>query len=1086
MHVPEDAAPQHLKQPESDSPLEWALYYAAHGHPILPLFEVARSSDSSFRCTCDRGARCTNAGKHPRTEHGLHDATTAEDQIRHWWTRWPNANVGLRTGDAYLVLDVDVDKGGDDSLGALEAKYAKLPETRQALTGSLGQHRWFRLPGGIRIGCFNGFEDGLDVRGDGGYVVVEPSNHRSGNIYRWDGMAGFEEQVADVPKWLLNILIARKDKNGGGEPWRQVEITINRHPELPPELVDFIQKDPDLSSLWNLQRDDFADAGTGKPNLSRYDLALASHFVSAGVAPQQVADVLTAFRLKHGNPKGKAYRRDYLRRTIHRATQGNSGSTSSSGHSNAAQDGGDPVEARRPNEESTEGQRSPHQQDNTFPDSEPTSNRAPEQSSTPPSGGESISGEANDYFKAKVPGSVEFLVAQVEAAKDPAVVYEHIESFAALSEAELAVVYQRLKAALGSKLNRIHFDKAIAETRARLKADQSKTGEPKSPSGPSHPYREISGSIFRIKTGKAGVEEYVPLTNFTAQIVSDITEDDGLETIRFFGISATAGRQAQSFIVPASEFTRMDWVLESIGPHGIVNPNQKDWARAGIQSLSKDIKTSKIYIHTGWRRVGGSMLYLHGGGAIGPGGADQNIDVRLSGAMAHYELLLPENHDQLVLSVRASLRMLEVAPDHVAFPVHAAPYRAAIRSCDFGMWLSGPTGVFKSEEAALAQQHFGAAMNARRLPANFASTGNSLEVLAFTAKDALLVIDDFAPSGSSHDVARYHSSADRILRAAGNNQGRGRLSADARLKDAKPPRGLILATGEDLPRGQSIRGRTLIVEVAPGDVNTAVLTECQMAAASGAYARAMGGFIQWIAGQYENVQTEFQARLLELRSRVTKIHSRTPGIVADLCAGFELFLRFAASTGAISASERQKLGERCWEALNRVAKAQLVQHEAAEPTHRFLELLRAAILSGQAYVAGLDGGAPAGDGQWGWQLIGSGDHERLVSKGKCIGWLDGASLYLEPTASYSTAQDVGRSTGEPLAVSEITIRKRLNEKGLLASTELSRGTLTVRRTICGELIPVIHLRGDVLSVSRVSSDNSNTEAESAQKEVFSC
>jgi len=76
--------------------------------------------------------------------------------------------------------------------------------------------------------------------------------------------------------------------------------------------------------------------------------------------------------------------------------------------------------------------------------------------------------------------------------------------------------------------------------------------------------------------------------------------------------------------------------------------------------------------------------------------------------------------------------------------------------------------------------------------------------------------------------------------------------------------------------------------------------------------------------------------------------------------------------------------------------------------------------------------------------------------------------------------------GERLAVSEITIRKRLNEKGLLASTELSRGTLTVRRTICGELIPVIHLRADVLSVSRVSSDNPNTEGQTAPTEAFSC
>jgi hypothetical protein len=247
----------------------------------------------------------------------------------------------------------------------------------------------------------------------------------------------------------------------------------------------------------------------------------------------------------------------------------------------------------------------------------------------------------------------------------------------------------------------------------------------------------------------------------------------------------------------------------------------------------------------------------------------------------------------------------------------------------------------------------------------------------------------------------------------------------------------------------------------------------------------MGGFIQWIAGQYENIQAEFQARLLELRSQVTKVHSRTPGIVADLCAGFELFLRFAVSIGAINASEHQELGDRCWAALNKVAKAQLVQHEAAEPTFRFLELIRAAIFSGEAHVAALNGGAPAGDGQWGWKLVGSGDYERLIANGKCIGWKDDSNIFLEPAASFAVAQDLGRSTGEPLAISEITLRKRLNEKGLLASTDPIRGTLTVRRKICGASIPVIHLRADVLSVPSASTTAERKEVQ-PEKEEFSC
>jgi hypothetical protein len=118
-------------------------------------------------------------------------------------------------------------------------------------------------------------------------------------------------------------------------------------------------------------------------------------------------------------------------------------------------------------------------------------------------------------------------------------------------------------------------------------------------------------------------------------------------------------------------------------------------------------------------------------------------------------------------------------------------------------------------------------------------------------------------------------------------------------------------------------------------------------------------------------------------------------------------------------------------------------------------------------------------------MMGSGDHERLVSKGKCIGRLDGPSFYLEATASYSTAQDLGRSTGEPLAVSEITLRKRLSEKGLLVSTDPGRGTLTIRRTICGEQIPVLHLSADALYSTKASSGATGSEDKSP-KEVFSC
>jgi len=90
--------------------------------------------------------------------------------------------------------------------------------------------------------------------------------------------------------------------------------------------------------------------------------------------------------------------------------------------------------------------------------------------------------------------------------------------------------------------------------------------------------------------------------------------------------------------------------------------------------------------------------------------------------------------------VSASLQLLSAAPDRISFPLLAGVYRAALGAVPFSLFLSGNSGVFKTALAALAQQHFGAAMDGSGLPANFASTANALEGLAFAAKDALLVV----------------------------------------------------------------------------------------------------------------------------------------------------------------------------------------------------------------------------------------------------------------------------------------------------------------------------------------------------------
>jgi hypothetical protein len=162
-----------------------ALAYARHGIPVLPV----HTPDPSGGCSCDAGVRCDRPGKHPRLRHGLTDATTDPRLIDAWWSRWPEANVGLRTGVAMDVADIDSAEGWH---GLTHLLGGELPPGPRVRTGGGGWHLWFRPMGfGNRVGLL----PGLDWRGEGGYVVAPPSRHVRGGVYRWVRRPGDELPV---------------------------------------------------------------------------------------------------------------------------------------------------------------------------------------------------------------------------------------------------------------------------------------------------------------------------------------------------------------------------------------------------------------------------------------------------------------------------------------------------------------------------------------------------------------------------------------------------------------------------------------------------------------------------------------------------------------------------------------------------------------------------------------------------------------------------------------------------------------------------------------------------------------------------
>ncbi len=161
---------------------EAALYYVRKfGWRVFPLYEV----NESGHCACGN-THCSSPGKHPRVKHGVLEATTDETRILMWWLLWPEANIGVATGknSNIVVLDVDVARGGKASLAEWEAAHGKLPATLECETGGGGRHFYFAHPGWPVKNSVD-VAPGLDVRGDGGYVVVPPSTHSSGRVYKW-------------------------------------------------------------------------------------------------------------------------------------------------------------------------------------------------------------------------------------------------------------------------------------------------------------------------------------------------------------------------------------------------------------------------------------------------------------------------------------------------------------------------------------------------------------------------------------------------------------------------------------------------------------------------------------------------------------------------------------------------------------------------------------------------------------------------------------------------------------------------------------------------------------------------------------
>ena len=165
---------------------EAAVVYASAGFPVLPVHK----------------------DKRPACPRGVHNANPDPAVARQRWAAEHGANVGLATGDRFIVIDIDPRNGGDVSFAELEGELGELPRTAVAETGGGGDHIYLRCPPGVVVRGRNNLRPGVDVKAVGGYAVAPPSIHQNGNRYRWRCLETFQ----DVPPAWLEAINSKKRK----------------------------------------------------------------------------------------------------------------------------------------------------------------------------------------------------------------------------------------------------------------------------------------------------------------------------------------------------------------------------------------------------------------------------------------------------------------------------------------------------------------------------------------------------------------------------------------------------------------------------------------------------------------------------------------------------------------------------------------------------------------------------------------------------------------------------------------------------------------------------------------------------------
>lgn len=578
----------------------------------------------------------------------------------------------------------------------------------------------------------------------------------------------------------------------------------------------------------------------------------------------------------------------------------------------------------------------------------------------------------------------------------------------------------------------------------------------------------------------------IRLTNFVAEIISEAAITDGVDVTKTFVVEGTlhTGQPLPTVAVEAKAFDKLEWLPTNWGASAqvTVGTKHKEHVTAAIKEKSNPTERT-VYSHTGWIDKTGKFYYLSNRGGIYTAGLNQEIETELQGSLANYDLPPPnESYNQKLSDILQNFSNL--IDDGTALLLVGAACRSTLSyftKSTVSVFLQGTTGTYKTATAGCIQAFFGKNFNGTHLPENWSSTGNALEKKAFLCKDALFSIDDFVARGTPSEVSRLHRDAERVLRAQGNQSGRDRLTSTTALRGAYIPRGMILATGEDVPNGHSLQARCVILSVRKGATDINILTVLQKLAEEEVLAQLMSNFLSWVAGKADAKQVNDLMKIAHSDCMIklpTSGHTRMRDNLASLMSGFWLLLQFGKELCDFSEGEITRLKSATLNAAKKVAELQITADREASDTDRFIELLRSSLAMGAAHLATKKGFCPYPlASAWGWKITGTRGSEIPYGQGTKIGWIDGNEILLDMTATLSVLRPLSTRLGNHLGSSERAINKALFEAGMLAKYDEGRHKTKV--SVEGRRVPVISL--PVSCIMDLEDDEALSEDYAPQK-----